>query len=145
MEQSMEHKLSERQGVVCAWEEEAAGRHVRCRVVPSANPTVYLSSAIELAKHQKSEIADMVASELPAIQLLSGQIVKVKRQLVLAERSPHFSRNERCTLDSRVATIQEELHSVQVRMRCRIMSVLSDDQKRKIDDIEVAFAPRQPF
>jgi hypothetical protein len=140
----MEYKASDAAGVACAWELGAVGRQVRCHVVPSPNPMVYMTSAIELGKHQKTEIAHVIASELPAIQLLSGQIVKVRRQLLLAERNPHFGYNERCTLDSHVATIQEELHSVRDRMKSRIMSLLSDDQRKTIDDIEVAFAHNQP-
>jgi hypothetical protein len=140
----MEHKTSDVGYVVCAWELGAVGRQVRCHVVPSPNPTVHMTTAIELGKHQKSEIADVIAAELPAIQLLSGQIIKVRRQLLLAERSPHFGYSERCTLDSHVATIQEELHSVRDRMKSRIMNLLSEDQRTRIDDIEVAFTPQHP-
>lgn len=139
----MEYKASDAGDVVCAWELGTVSRQVRCHVVPSPNPMVYMTSAIELGKHQKSEIAGVIAAELPAIQLLSGQIIKVRRQLLLAERSPHFGHSERCTLDSHAATIQEELHSVRDRMKSRIMSLLSEDQKKRIDDIEVAFAPQQ--
>ncbi|HEY6331414.1 MAG TPA: hypothetical protein VI756_18960 [Blastocatellia bacterium] len=140
----MEYKASVGGDVVCAWELGTVGRQVRCQVVPSPNPVVYVTTAIELGKHQKSEIVDVIAAELPAIQLLSGQIVKVRRQLLLAERSPHFRYSDRCTLDSHVATIQEELHSVRDRMKSRILSLLSDDQKQRIDDIEVAFASQRP-
>ena len=137
--------MSETMGVICSWQLGTGGRYVRCHVVPSANPAAYLSSAIELAIHQRTEIADLIAAELPGIQLLSSQILKVRRQLRLAERSPNFGQTERYTLDSRAAVIQEDLHSVRDRMKLRILSLLSDEQKKRIDDIEVAFALQHPM
>jgi hypothetical protein len=139
----MEYQTSEAASVVCTWEHPVTTRQVRCHVVPSANPSVYQSSAIELGIQQKSEIADLFAAELPGIRLLSGQILKLHRQLQLAERSPNFGQTERYTLDSHVAFIQEELHSVRDRLKLRILNLLNDDQKRRIDDVEVAFALRQ--
>jgi len=132
-------------GDVCAWEREAAVGRVRCQVVPSANPAVYLSCSFEFEKQQKSEIADLFAAELPGIKLLSGQILKLQRQLELAQRSPGFGQSERFALDAHAAFIHEELISVGDRLKMLIFGLLNDQQKKNIEDVEVAFTLGQLY
>jgi hypothetical protein len=128
--------------VAYGWQNLESSGDVRCYVVPDEDPqvaVVYFSGIIELNGSQRTAVGELIAAELPGILVLSGQSRKVRRQLELAMRAPTFDPIHLSTFDFHEALIMEELNSIRDRIKLRIVNLLSQEQNRRPEEIEVTF------
>jgi len=101
-----------------------------------------LGNLIELTGEQKKRISSLLEDEREAVSPLLKRGEELRRQLHLTERAASFDESGVRKLAAGLTQIETEMIVIRARTQNRILSVLTPEQRRLTEQLELSREPR---
>ena len=95
-----------------------------------------LAKKLNLTDHQKTEIKSVLVADKDTLLLLLGQLHDARRNLRAAIRASDASEASVRAASARVAGVEADFAVERKKLYGRIAPILTDEQRRKISDLE---------